>query len=78
VPRSGTFWSVSRPSFPPDPTDPFADLPVYRLPDGTWLVDDSTILFPPPGPINYPAAARGFLGQASLANQQRLASPIAE
>ena len=36
------------PELPPVPFDPYPDLPVYRLPDGSWLVDDSTVQFPPP------------------------------
>jgi hypothetical protein len=51
-------------------------LPVYRLPDGTWLVDDSTVQFPPPVPVDATAAARSFLTQANLASQRRLASPM--
>ena len=51
-------------------------MPVYRLPDGSWLVDDSTVPPRSPGPVNAPAAARSFLTQASLASQQRLASPM--
>ena len=76
VDRSGTFWSVSRPQYPPEPTDPYPNLPAYRLPDSTWLVDDSTVIFPPPAPADAPASARNFLTQTSLASQQRLASPM--
>ena len=74
VPRTGTFWSVSRPDYPPFPFDPYPDLPVYLLPDGSYLVDDSSVQFPPPGPVDAAAAARSFLTQASLASQQRLAN----
>ena len=77
IPSSGTFWSVSRPNYPPLPWDPYPGLPVYRLPDGSYLVDDSTVLFPPSGQtISAPAAARTFLTQATLASQQRLASML--
>jgi hypothetical protein len=62
VPSCGNFWSVSRPDYPPYPYDPYPDLPVYQLPDGSWLVDDSTIQFPPSGQtIGAPAAARSLL-----------------
>jgi hypothetical protein len=51
---------------------------VYQLPDGSWLVDDSTVSFPPPPgpPVNVAAAARSFLAQPSLASQQSSASPM--
>ena len=74
IPRSGNFWSVSRPTDPPVPFDPFPNLPAYILPDWSYLFDDSTIPYPPAGPISLPDAARSFLTQTSLANQQRLAS----
>ncbi len=56
IPGSGTFWFLSRTNYPPMPIDQYPALPLYRLPDGTYLVDDSTIQFPPPGPVNAPAA----------------------
>jgi alpha-tubulin suppressor-like RCC1 family protein len=76
IPQSGNFWSVSRPDFPPYPNDPFPDLPVYLLPDGTYLFDDSTVVYPFTGPFTYPTAARSLLIQSSVASQQRLASPM--
>ena len=77
MPKSGNFYSVTFPGYPPEPTDPHPDLPVYRLPNGDWLVDDSILPVPPPVSTNAPAAARSFLTQqASLASQQRLASPM--
>ena len=73
VPRSGTFWSVSYPSTPPMPFDLYPALPAYRLPDGSWLVDDSSVPLPPSPAISAPAAARSLLSQPSLDRQQRLA-----
>ena len=76
IPRAGTFWSVSCPTNPPLPFDRYPELPAYRLPDGTYLVDDSSIPLPPPGPtVSAPVAARALLSQGGLATQQSLAAP---
>src|ERR1035441_2827330 len=74
IPKVGEFYRLSNPAAP-EPTDPFPGLPVFLLPDGrSWLVDDSSL--PPAPPTDRVAAARNFLTQASLASQQRLASPM--
>jgi alpha-tubulin suppressor-like RCC1 family protein len=74
IPKVGEFYRLSNPGAP-EPTDPFPGLPVFLLPDGrSWLVDDSSL--PPPPPPDRVAAARSFLTQASLASQQRLATPM--
>jgi hypothetical protein len=44
VPESGTFWSLQKlDSEPPLPFDPLPGLPVYRLENGQFLVDDSSV-----------------------------------
>lgn len=69
VPAFGNFYSATFPDNPPFPYDPFPALPVYRLPDGSWLVDDSSVAFPPPGQaVN--ALARSFVAENRLAAQQ--------
>src|ERR1035441_8073986 len=74
IPKVGEFYRLSNPAAP-EPTDPFPGLPVFLLPDGkTWLVDDSSV--PPPPPPDRVSAARSFLTQANLANQQRLLSAM--
>jgi len=57
VPKSGDFYSISFPGNPLTPFDPYPDLPVYRLPDNSLWVDDTSIPFPPPGQKSDPLAA---------------------
>src|SRR5258708_788571 len=45
VPYSGTFWLVQQPG--PFPFDPLPGQPVYSLGGGTYLVDDSSVIYPP-------------------------------
>jgi|GEM_PF-2767568 len=45
VPDSGTFWLVQQPG--PFPFDPLPDQPVYSLGGGAYLVDDSSVIYPP-------------------------------
>jgi hypothetical protein len=42
VPMSGIFWSLQM-TLPPTPFDPFPNLPVYALPDGGFIYDDSQV-----------------------------------
>ena len=42
VPADGTFYSVQQDA-PPLPFDPFPELPVYLLPDGTYYIDDTSV-----------------------------------
>ena len=81
IPSWGRFWSVSHPDYPCLPFPPYRDvfpgLPVYLLPDGSYLVDDSSVQLPPPPPTNVAATARSFLtAQFTLASQPQLASPM--
>src|SRR5262249_5875337 len=72
VPLVGTFYSVSRPYDPPLPFDEYPNLPAYLLPNGIWVVDDSSIPVPPPLPPDVPAAARDFVAQNQSLAQERL------
>ena len=80
VPRStGTFWLISHLDWPPQPGYPYPqypDLPTYLLPDGSWLVDDTSVPLPPPASFDAVAAARSLLLQSSLASQQLLNSAM--
>jgi len=73
IPAFGNFYSASFPENPPTPFDPFPNLPAYRFPDGSWLVDDTSVQFLPPDlAANAPAAARILLAQNRLVLEQSL------
>jgi hypothetical protein len=73
VPMSGNFWSLQRPDFPPYPSDPYPNLSAYLLPDGSYLVDDASIAYPPIGKaVDVIGAARSFVAENRLAAQQTL------
>ena len=80
VPRStGTFWLITHLDWPPQPGYPYPqypDLPTYLLPDGSWLVDDTSVPPPPPASFDAVAAARSLLLQSSLASQPLLNSSM--
>ena len=66
----GRFGQFPAQTIPCLPFDPYPDLPVYLLPDGSWLVDDASVQFPqPPGPpATSPLPPADFLTQPSLAS----------
>ena len=77
LPRVGTYWSLAFPTNPPLPKPVATNLPVYRLPDGTYLVDDSSLPVPPKGgSAGVAAAARSMLIQGGLTTEQRLLSTL--
>ena len=41
--RSGSFYSLQRPDYPPFPVNPFPELPVYRIGDSDFVVDDRSV-----------------------------------
>ena len=56
--NNGTFWTAQNPDSAPLPFNPFPDLPVYELGNGTLLLDDRT--------VDYPALAQQRLAQRAL------------
>jgi hypothetical protein len=45
VPETGTFWLIQMAG--PFPCDPSPSLPVYLVEDGSFMVDDSAVIYPP-------------------------------
>jgi len=41
--RTGAFYSLQRPKYPPFPVNPFPELPVYWIGDNSWIYDDRAV-----------------------------------
>jgi len=41
--RSGSFYSLQRPDYPPFPVNPHPDLPTYQIGDCDFVVDDRSV-----------------------------------